>query len=81
MNSIERNNNLVDGYLRLLKNLNPSLNLIARLSLSLKEDIQNEKKNFYDAFGRWESTESAEQLISLIQASRSFNRQRQIYLA
>ncbi len=79
MNSIERNNNLVNGYLRLLENLNPSikLDLIAGLSLSLKEEIQHEKKNFYDAFGKWESTESAEQLIALIEASRNFNRRRQ----
>ncbi len=79
MNSIERNNNLVEGYLRLLENLNPSmkLDLIARLSLSLKDEIESKKKNFYEAFGKWESAESAEQLIALIEASRNFNRQRQ----
>ncbi|MFN3344518.1 MAG: hypothetical protein ACK4XY_03005 [Chloroherpetonaceae bacterium] len=79
MSTIERNNSLVDGYLRLLENLEPSvkIDLIAKLSISLKGDIDNEKKDFYAAFGKWESAETAEQLISLIEASRNFNRQRQ----
>ncbi len=77
MKSIDINNTLVEGYLRLLDNLSPSnkLDLISKLTLSVKTDITDRKKSFYKAFGAWESKQSAEEIIESIRSSRTFNRQ------
>ena len=77
MKVIDINTTLIDGYLRLLDNLSPSnkLDLISKLTLSIKTDITNRKKSFYKAFGAWESKQSADEIISEILNSRTFNRQ------
>ena len=77
MKVIDINTTLIDGYLRLLDNLSPSnkLDLISKLTLSIKTDITNRKKSFYKAFGAWESKQSADEIISEIRNSRTFNRQ------
>ena len=77
MKAIDVNTTLVDGYLRLLDNLSPTnkLDLISKLTLSVKTDISDKKKSFYKAFGAWESKQSADQIISDIHSSRTFNRQ------
>jgi hypothetical protein len=68
---------LIEGYLRLLNNLSPSskLDLISKLILSVKSDISKRKKNFYKAYGAFDSTKSADQMISEIYNSRTFTRQ------
>lgn len=77
MKAIDINTTLVEGYLRLLDNLSPSskLDLISKLTLSVKTDIKEKKKTFYKAFGAWKSRRSADEIISEIRNSRTFNRQ------
>jgi hypothetical protein len=77
MKAIDIDTTLIDGYLRLLDNLSPSnkLDLISKLTLSIKNDISNKKKSFYESFGAWESNQSADEIINSIRASRTFNRQ------
>ena len=76
MKAIDINTTLIEGYLRLLDNLSPSnkLDLISKLTLSVKTDLTDRKKYFYKAYGAWESIESADQIISDIRNSRTFNR-------
>ncbi|MFM9837466.1 MAG: hypothetical protein ACKVOQ_04335 [Cyclobacteriaceae bacterium] len=71
------NTTLIDGYLGMLDNLSASnkLDLISKLSLSLKTDITDRKKSFHKSFGAWKSKQSAEEMISEIRNSRTFNRQ------
>lgn len=77
MKVIDIDTTLIDGYLRLLDNLSPSskLDLISKLTLSIKADITDRKKSFYTAFGAWESKQSADEIISDIRNSRTFERQ------
>lgn len=76
MNSLDINTNLVDGYLKLLDNLSPKnkLELISKLTQSVKTDLTDKKSRFYKAFGAWDSKESAENIIKGIKDSRAFNR-------
>lgn len=62
MKAIDINTTLIDGYLRLLDNLSPSnkLDLISKLTLSVKADITDKKKSFYKAFGAWDSKQTAD---------------------
>jgi len=77
MKAIDINTTLIDGYLQLLDNLSPSnkLDLISKLTLSVKTDITKKKDTFYRAFGAWESTQTADQIIGDIRDSRTFTRQ------
>jgi len=50
------------------------LDLISKLSTTVKKDIEKEKSDFYKAFGGWDEKESAEELIGTIKRSRTFNR-------
>ncbi len=76
MKANDINTTLIDGYLRLLANLSPSnkLDLISKLTLSVKTDISDKSKSFYKAFGAWDSTQTADEMISDIRASRTFKR-------
>jgi hypothetical protein len=77
MNTAKFDMTLIEGYIRLLDNLSPDskLDLISRLSSSVKTDITNRKKSFKKAFGAWESQRSADEIIDEIRSSRNFNRQ------
>jgi hypothetical protein len=77
MKAVDINITLIEGYLRLLDNLSPDskLDLISKLSLSVKTDISDKKNTFYKAFGAWDSKQSAEQIINVIKNSRTFNRE------
>lgn len=77
MKTIDINNTLIEGYLQLLGNLSPNnkLDLISKLTLSVKSDISDRKKSFYKSFGAWESKQSADEIINDIRNSRTFNRQ------
>ncbi len=68
---------IIDGYLQLLDNLSPDskLDLISRLTLSVKSDITNKKSSFKKAFGAFRSKKTADQIIQEIHSSRTFNRQ------
>lgn len=71
------NTTIIDGYVELLENLSPSnkLDLIAKLTASIKIDLTNRKTSFKKAFGAFESTKSAEEIIDDIRNSRVLNRQ------
>ena len=77
MKAIDINTTLIKGYLQLLNNLSPNtkLDLISKLTLSVKTDIAEKKKSFYKSFGAWESKQSADEIINDIRNSRTFNRQ------
>lgn len=77
MKAIDINTTLIDGYLRLLGNLSTSnkLDLISKLTLSVKTDITDKKKKFGEAFGAWESDQTADEIIDEMRNSRTFNRQ------
>lgn len=77
MNTIEFNSKIVEGYFGLLDNLSPSnkLDLIAKLTASVKSDLKPKKTSFKKAFGAFESSKSAEEIIEEIRESRVFNRQ------
>lgn len=76
METIDINTTLIEGYLRLLSNLSPNnkLELISRLTISIKTDISERKSSFYKAFGAWESKQSADDIIDEIYQSRTFDR-------
>lgn len=77
MNTIEFNTKIVEGYFGLLDNLSPSnkLDLIAKLTASVKSDLKPKKSSFKTAFGAFESSKSAEEITEEIRESRVFNRQ------
>lgn len=76
MKTADFNNRLIDGYLELLKNLDPSskLDLISKLTISIKSDLKDKKNAFEKSFGAWDNSESAEKITKEIRDSRSFYR-------
>jgi hypothetical protein len=76
MKALDLNSILIDGYVRLLENLSPNskLDLISKLTQSVKTDIAVKKSSFKKSFGAFESKKSADDLITEIRNSRSFNR-------
>ena len=77
METADINITLIDGYLQMLDNLSPSdkLDLISKLTDSVKSDIKNKKSSFKEAFGAFESKKSADEIINEIRRSRTFTRQ------
>lgn len=73
MNKTAFNSKIVEGYFGLLDNLSPAnkLDLIAKLTASVKSDLKPKKSSFKNAFGAFESSKSAEE----IRESRVLNRQ------
>ncbi|MEO7768607.1 MAG: hypothetical protein ABIS01_14350 [Ferruginibacter sp.] len=77
MRTAEINTTIVDGYIELLDNLSPSnkLDLISKLTVSVKTDLTKKKSSFKKAFGAFDSKKTAEEIIDEIRSSRMFNRQ------
>jgi len=77
MRAAEINTTIVDGYVGLLDNLstNDKLDLISKLTTSVKTDLSNKKSLFKKAFGAFESKKSAEEIIDEIRSSRASTRQ------
>lgn len=78
MKAVDVNTTLIEGYLQLLENLSPGnkLDLISKLTLSVKTDVTDKKKkSFEKSFGAFESTKSAEEIIAELNSSRMFDRQ------
>lgn len=77
MNTTQVNTTIIEGYLGLLDNLSPSskLDLISRLSASVKSDLTEKQSTFQKAFGAFETDKSAEEIIEEIRRSRTFTRQ------
>ncbi len=70
------NTTIIDGYLDLLRNLSADskLDLISRLTLSVKTDIADKKSYFMKSFGAFQSKKDVDQIIHEIRNSRNFNR-------
>ncbi len=80
MNTADINTTIIDGYLQLLDNLSPGskLDLISKLTASVKSDITNKKSSFKKAFGAFQSEKSADEIINEIRSSRTFTRQNEL---
>ncbi len=72
MRKSEVNTTIVDGYVGLLDNLSTSnkLDLISRLTASVKADLTDKKSSFKKAFGAFDSKKSAEEIIEEIRNNR-----------
>ena len=72
MDSQSPHNSAVDYYFDFLKNLsvNSKLDLISKLSLSLKENSQQPITSLQSLFGAWQSDETAEEIIAGIKATK-----------
>ena len=77
MRIAEINTIIVDGYVGLLDNLstNNKLDLISKLTDSVKSDLIEKKSSFKKSFGAFESKKSAEEIIEQIRDSRVCTRQ------
>jgi hypothetical protein len=77
MKAAETNTTIVDGYIGLLDNLSPGnkLDLISKLSASIKVDLSNKKSSFKKAFGAFESNNTADLINTEIRNSRISARQ------
>jgi len=75
MIAASQNNSLADYYFGFLKNLNQNskLDLISKLSQSLKEEMIPEI-SLESLFGAYRSEETAEEMIEKLRASREFGR-------
>jgi hypothetical protein len=76
MKAANLNFNLIDSYLELLKSLSPDnrLELISRLSDSLKGSNAPSEKPLSDLYGAFKTRKSADEIIAELKKSRSFNR-------
>lgn len=78
MSANEAKVNLVDHYYSILKNLssNEKLDLIARLSKSMKIKVKEKKDDSWKSlFGALELDETADEFIEGIKKDRNFNRE------
>jgi len=80
MKSSAININLIESYFLLLKNLSPDskLELIARLSKSMKTGKKTKYHSLKLLFGAFVSEKSADDLIDEIKKARNFNRKRAV---
>ncbi len=76
MKTTDVHTNLINGYIRLLKNLSPDnkLDLIEKLTKSLRLDLTGERTSLKQAFGAFQSDQSADELIRELRDSRHFKR-------
>jgi hypothetical protein len=76
MKAIEKNTNTVDSYYTLLKSLSPNnkLELIARLSKSMKSTKIKKDTSWEDLFGAWELDETSDKFIEDLVNDRNFTR-------
>ncbi|MFO0266283.1 MAG: hypothetical protein ACK51D_04990 [Cyclobacteriaceae bacterium] len=67
---------LIVSYLELLKSLSPDnrLNLISKLSNSLKRPKKSSDKMLSDLFGAFKTKKSADEMIAELKRSRYFDR-------
>ena len=77
MPSTENNTTIINGYIGLLENLSPDnkLDLISKLSASVKTDLGDKVSTFKKSFGAFESEKTAEEIIEEIRNSRLFTRE------
>jgi hypothetical protein len=76
MKAAELRFNVIDSYLGLLNNLSPEskLELISKLSDSLKGSRRPAVKSLTDLYGAFISKRSADEIIADLKRSRNFDR-------
>ena len=76
MNTSAHHISLAEYYFGFLENLNADskLDLISKLSQSLKKDETTQETSLQSLFGAYKSDETADEIIAEIRASRVFNR-------
>lgn len=72
MTLIERH--IIDTYSKLFEGLNPlaKIELIEKLTKSLKKEKKSKANDFYKSFGAFESDKSAEEMMKEIRESKKF---------
>ena len=72
MKTAEISSTIIDGYVGLLDNLSSGdkLDLISKLTASVKTDLTTRKSTFKEAFGAFDSKKTAEQIVDEIRSSR-----------
>lgn len=78
MKAADVNMNLIETYFGLLKNLSPDskLELIARLSKSMKTTKKAKNDSLKSLYGAFLSEHSAEELIDELKKARNLNHER-----
>jgi hypothetical protein len=76
MNSADINSSLIDSYFSLLKNLSPNskLELIARLSKSMKTTKKTKDNSWKSLFGALVLDQSADEFVEELKKDRKFSR-------
>ncbi len=76
MSASSGHTNPADFYFGLLRNLNSDskLDLISKLSQSLKKSNKQDAPSLQSLFGAWQSEKTAEEIIAELRASRTFSR-------
>ncbi len=76
MKTTEINTNLIDSYFTLLKSLSPNnkLELISRLSKSMKTSRKNKDMSWKSLFGAMELDQSVEDFVEDLKNERKFTR-------
>jgi hypothetical protein len=76
MKSADLEFNLINSYLGLLNSLSPDskLELISKLSDSLKGSRKPTRKSVGDLYGAFKSKKTADEIISELKSTRYFNR-------
>ena len=71
------NSRLLNSYWGSIESLHTSwkLDLIEKLTQSIRQNLQQDSNTMKNAFGAWASDRSAEQIILELRNSRSTNRQ------
>lgn len=74
---MEARNLIADNYFGMIKNLSPDvkLELISRISDSLREPSSQENDSWKKLFGAYDSRQTAEEIIDDLEKSRFTNRQ------
>lgn len=70
------NKNIVDTYSKLFEGLDSftKLELIERLSKSLKKEKNSKDKIFFESFGAFPEDKAAEEIIDVIKDSRKYKK-------
>ena len=71
------NNHILNTYMAFLETLSPGakLDIISKLTQSLKSDVKSKENLFESSFGAWAGNESVEDITKGIRDSRTFSRQ------
>ncbi|NOX86278.1 MAG: hypothetical protein GXO86_09995 [Chlorobi bacterium] len=76
MKTTDLNSKFINNYFDLIKNLSleQKLDIIEKLTKTIKGDIVRKTKTLKKAFGAWKSEKSADEIINELRNSRHFNR-------